>query len=371
MNPALIAAAAATANRLTPVLSSASTTELLASNTKSFWKLQLYKAPDETFDELNEFLEAIGKNISVTTVEITWRFLRNLSESNRVLILEALGKLQSLTTMYIEAVGPNLILSVALRNATHLKSLSIGKIRFATNQDVLQLATALRECKQLQQLSLSSLQVIVPGRHITINQGMVWFQESQQSDAEDNVIILDPLLDSIATLPKLEHIRLKHYLNGDKIQPPSSKSLCSLCRSPRKSLIFNSCGLLDDQCIAIAGELACNTSQLSVLVVTRNSRMTNRGWDAFVKMLETNYTIVDFHSGDEGQKSEPSQEQKKHIAYLLKLNVAGRGKLLDPTGNTKRCDWIDFMIRGNGDIDLLYFALQTNPSLCQVLRTPM
>lgn len=350
-------------NRSSPTL-----IDLLASNTKSLWKLKLYKAPDYPAFAL---VQALKENTVVTTVDITWTFLRNVTEEDRGAILDTIGRLPNLEVITLEVVGPTSILTVALQNAQHLKSLSVGKLRLATQDDVMKLSQALSNCQRLESLSLSSIRVLVQGDHVMGNDGMVRFLETDNNNNNNHAatekIVLDPLLDAMASLPTLEHIRLQHNLHGNKIQSPSQQSLRSLCRAPRKSLVFNSCGLVDEQCIAIADELASHRASpfLSILVVTRNSQISPRGWCAFVNMLEANYTIVDFHSGEEGQENEPSPDQKLKMAYFQKLNMAGRGRLLiDSTKANLRDGWIDFLVKGRNDLDLLFYALQTNPSLC-------
>jgi len=386
MTTAVAAAAAASwsINRLNPVLYPVSLTELLETNDPSLWKLKLYKHPTEHFDSLPNFIHALQQNSVVTSVEVTWRFLRNLTDHQRVWVLETIGSLGQLQELSMEVVGPTNVLTAALlkchaRNS--LKSLTIGKLRFSSNQDVQELALALRGCLSLKLISLSSLQVMVQGNHVMDADGMVWFQETTNNitgngganDEEGAKLVLDPLLEAMAALPRLHHIRLEHYLSESKrIQSPKEESLRSLCRAPRKALIFNSCGLSDQQCLAMAHELKENQIQckgLSILVVTRNLQISSHGWDAFVDMLEHNYSILDFHQGEEGQSNAPSTEQIAKIEYFTKLNNAGRRRLLrgdDGGGSScsRREAWMDFLVRGRDDIDLLFFALQTNPSLC-------
>ena len=356
---AAAAAAASASSRLQPVLTTKTLTDLLQS--ESIWKLKLYKAPSDHFDDFSQFCNALESNQSITSAEVTWRFLRNLSDPQRDQLMEKIGALPKLKEIAMEVAGPTSVLTVALHNASNLKSLKIGKLRFASNQDVVGLAEALRHCKALKQISLSSFQVMVLGNHVMDNEGMVWFMEGQNNMEK---IVLDPLLDSIASLPVLEHVRFQHYLNGSKIQLPSEQSMRSLCRSPRKSLIFNSCGLSDEQCFAIADELESNSDlPLSILVVTRNADITSFAWDAFVQMLAVNCNIVDFHHGEEGQINAPSPEQLAKIGYYLRLNLAGRKHLLRGPMSARREAWFAFLTKGIDDIDMVFFALQADPSL--------
>jgi hypothetical protein len=196
--------------------------------------------------------------------------------------------------------------------------------------------------------------------NIMDNEAVASFMENQTSNKK---IVLDPLLNAIASLPELKHCRLQHDLAGNMIQAPSDSSLRSLCQSPRQSLIFNSCGLSDDQCFVLADELKSKNLPLSILVVTRNKHISPLGWDAFVKMMAVNYNVVDFHHGEDGQVNAPSSEQLDKIAYYLRLNLAGRKHLLRGPMRDRREAWLDFLIRGRNDMDLLFYALQSDPSL--------
>ncbi|CAB9525187.1 expressed unknown protein [Seminavis robusta] len=363
--PSMVAAlaAAAASSRLSP-LAAITVTDLLKENDKTLWKLKLYKDPASHFEDFDSFCRALSENTTVTSLEVTWRFLRHLTQTQRITLMEAIGGLANLEEIAIEVVGPTFVLTAALRKASKLKSLRIGKLRFLTNQDVQGLAAALLCCKNLQQLSLSSVQIMVQGNHIMDAAGIVLFQENQQEGREK--IGLDPLLDAMASLPVLEHIRLQHYLSGSKIQPPTERSLRSLCHSPRRSLIFGSCGLSDEQCVTIADELKTNraSSDLSILVVTRNYKITSFGWDVFVQMLAKNETLLDFHPGEEGQRNAPSTEQKAKINYYLKLNQAGRGKLRGSMTERRKA-WFDLLVQGSKlkDLDIVFFAMQVDPSL--------
>lgn len=360
---AAAAAAASASSQLQPALATKTLKDLVRSNSSSVWKLKLYKAPSDHFDSLAEFMEAVEINTSITAVDITWRFLRQLEDPIRIQLMGKIGALPNLEEIAMEVAGPTSVLTTALQNSTSkLKSLKIGKLRFSSNRDVVELADALKQCKSLKQISLSSFHLMVLGNHVLDNEGMVWFMENQNS--EEQIITLDPLLNAIASLPQLEHVRFQHYLNGSSnFRPPSEQSLRALCHKPRHSLIFNSCGLTDDQCFAISDELKCNDLPLSILVVTRNTDISPLGWDAFGDMLKVNYNIVDFHSGEDSEINAPSPEQLAQIAYYLRLNLAGRKRLLRGPMCARREAWLDFLVRGKDDLDMVFFALQADPSL--------
>ena len=358
---AAAASAASSSSQLNPVSTTASFTERIRSDDPTLWFLKLYQAPLDHFEYFSEFVEAIKCNRSITHVEVTWRFLRGLKDFARISLLQTVGTLPRLVEFALEGVGPTAVLTVALQNAGNLKSLRVGKLRFSSNQDVLELANSFRHCTSLQQLSLSSIQVTIEGSHRVDAEGMVWFDENRSNTEK---IQLDPIFEAVATIPTLVHIQLQHCLNDSRVQPLNDRSLQLLCHAPRKSLVLNACGLTDEKCFVIADELKHNDNPLASLVVTRNYQVTGLGWDAFVKMLSANCYIVDMHTGAEGQTNEPSIEVRAKMDYFLKLNRAGRGKLLLQGKNHSKEEWLEFIIRRSYDIDIVFFALQTNPILC-------
>jgi hypothetical protein len=121
----LSVAAAAASQR---VLATKTLTDLLRSN--AIWKLKLYKAPSDHFDDFSEFCEALYVNNSVTAVEVTWIFIRQLADPHRIRLMEAIGGLPELEEIAIEAPASIPALTIALSNSsTKLKSLKIRKLR--------------------------------------------------------------------------------------------------------------------------------------------------------------------------------------------------------------------------------------------------
>lgn len=355
------AAAAASSSRLKPVLSSTSLTERLQSNDPSLCFLKLYQAAIDHFDSFTDFVKILEKNKTITSVEITWRFLRSLRASARISLLKTIGSMTTLVELAMEVVGPTAVLTTALQNAIHLKSLRVGKLRFASSHDVMELANAVECCRSLEQLSLSSVQLTVEGSHRVDEEGMIWFDENKERSTE--MIQLDALFTAISMLPKLVHVQLQHCLNNKRIEPVGHGSLRSLCRAPRRSLVLNACGLKDEHCITIANELQAKCTSLASLVITRNYEITSYGWHALLNALVVNYQLKDFHTGARAQSNEPDAQLRTKIEYYLKLNRAGRGRILCDV-DYPRESWVDFLIQGSDDIDILFYALQTNPCIC-------
>jgi hypothetical protein len=122
------------------------------------------------------------------------------------------------------------------------------------------------------------------------------------------------------------------------------------------------CQLSDVQCHAIADELQSNSLQLSSLVVTGNSQLSRKAWDAFITMLSINYHIIRFDPEHEGE-SAPSSQQLAKIGYYLELNRNGRKELLCGPVASRRRTWFDFLVKGTNNLDLVFYALLEDPSI--------
>lgn len=355
----MFATAAANPNR---ALRTVSVTGLLNANDPSLWKLILVEPPHHYFNDFSAFCDALKQNKTVSFVKLACPFLLVLTAVQRAVLLGIIGNLPGLEKLVMGAVRSASMLTTVLRNASklrRLRSLWLWKLRFSSNKEIAELVLAMKGCTALQEISLSSLQVLVQGDNRVNNQGLVWFQETESSN---DVISLDPLIEAMASLPKLEHIRLRHHLNGGRIQPPSDSSLRMLCQSPRKNLDLYSCGLSDKQCLVIASELQSNDLPLSVLNMSRNNQLSRKVWGAFIDTLEVNPNLMDFRPAEDGQSNTPSCDQLAKIKYYVQLNQHGRKGLLCGPMAARRKAWFDFLVRGSSDLDLIFFALQVDPS---------
>jgi len=118
---------------------------------------------------------------------------------------------------------------------------------------------------------------------------------------------------------------------------------------------------MDDQhCLAIS---QVSMEKIEVLSFTENNSISCKGWSILANMLETNYLLKYLETQSRSDTfSAPSQICRRKMDYYLKLNRAGRGELLVTDGS--RIGWTQFLIRGRDDLDLLYYTLLMNPSLC-------
>lgn len=316
--------------------------------------------PSHYFNDFVYFCDALRKNTEISSARVTSQFLLNLRQADRIALMRVIGSLPALEVLAVGAVRPVCVLTETLKCASTLRTLKFWKLKLTSNEDVVDLSRAIAKCKTLQTISFSDIRFAVEGQNRVNHQGKIYFQET---DASKREVSLDPLYRALSTLPQLRVLEVRQPLNESRIQPPSEKSLRSLCRSPRKSLTFNDCGLSDQQCFIVADELKSNASPLSRLGVAENYQISSKAWDMFVDMLEVNYHIKEFDYGEEKQGNAPNADQLAKIRHYIRLNQHGRQKLLCGTHGSRRAAWIDFLIRGIDCLDLVFFSMQADPSL--------
>jgi hypothetical protein len=354
-------------------------TARLESNDPTQTSLKLFKDPGEHFEDFGNFLSALRYNTVVSSVEVSWRFLRALTEVDRCFLMKQLGLLPSIEAFLIDGIGPSSALVVALDGARQtLKKLRVGFVRVNGDEDIAELATAFGMLQALEGVSLSTVRLRVQGQYMLDAQGMVTFQEVHQS----YLVSIDPLLNALASLPFLGTIQLQLRLDATKFSRIENETVQKLCHN-RRSLFLHACNLDDDHCLAMARQLQLIDTKLKCLVLDQNPSIGKRGWSALEKMLEGNHCLdnllTERHQYD-GNTAAPvrgkevastglmtaavhSQECWAQMEYYLKLNRAGRALLFGDDENFYR-DSVDFMIQGKDDSDTVFYALRTNPSLC-------
>lgn len=322
--------------------------------------LVLNGEPSHYFNDFVYFCDALRQNNEISSARVTSQFLLSLRQADRIALMRVIGSLPALEVLAVGAVRPACVLTETLKCASNLRTLKFWKLKLSSNEDVVELSHAIAQCQALQTISFSDIRFAVEGQNRVNHQGKIYFQET---DASRREVSLDPLYNALRTLPQLRILEVRQPLNESRIQPPSEKSLRSLCQSPRKSLAFNDCGLSDQQCFILADELKSNALPLSRLGVAENYQISSKAWDKFVDMLEVNYNIKEFDYGEEEQVNTPNADQLAKISHYLRLNQHGRRKLLCGNHGSRRAAWIDFLIRGRDNLDLVFFAMQADPSL--------
>jgi hypothetical protein len=113
------------------------------------------------------------------------------------------------------------------------------------------------------------------------------------------------------------------------------------------------CGIVD-----LAKALEFN-STLTVLELHGRSEIGKWIEEAFLEMMKTNYALrtLKLFNDDSFLKLE--------IDFYLKLNRAGRDKLLQ-NANSTRNQWMEAIVTVRDDLSCLFYFLSVNPLLCQV-----
>mmetsp|Transcript_25420 Transcript_25420/g.36929 ORF Transcript_25420/g.36929 Transcript_25420/m.36929 type:complete len:453 (+) Transcript_25420:65-1423(+) len=368
----------------------------IRANDPKLTSLKLYRRPGYGFnDTFSNLLQALAQNRTIQSVEMSWIFLASLTEAQRIILMTHLGRLPALTKLQMEGIGPASALVAALRGCrTNLQNLRVGSLRISSEQDVKEVADALSQLQSLQNVLLSNIRIKTNMRYrIDHADGSVHIEgidddhddtaSTEQPQQPRRLVAMDPILEALAGIPTLSKIALQLQLDSSKVTRLTDKTIQSLCEVPsRKYLMLHSCNLDDEHCNAISKALQDNknTSMYS-LSLAENEDISANGWCALATMLEKNYSLEYLHT-DASERSYhslptsfPSIHCRAKMDHYLKLNRAGRGKLLladhnnDDGGDGEENDthkgWIELLIKDKEDLNVVFYVFQTNPPLCK------
>ncbi|CAB9512104.1 expressed unknown protein [Seminavis robusta] len=89
--------------------------------------------------------------------------------------------------------------------------------------------------------------------------------------------------------------------------------------------------------------------------------------DSILTMLEQNTTLTEFKIEGDNNAFSPRQQAKMDL--YIKLNQLGRGALLSGSSSnnneTTRATWVDTLIANKNDLDVLFYFVLVNPTLCE------
>jgi hypothetical protein len=88
--------------------------------------------------------------------------------------------------------------------------------------------------------------------------------------------------------------------------------------------------------------------------------------EVYEEMLQHNSTIEQLiiDSGGPGTLNAT-------IEFYLRLNRAGRQRLIVQSEEVPRKEWIDFLIPHKNDLRVIFYIISLNPSLCQCVDIPV
>ena len=192
----------------------------------------------------------------------------------------------------------------------------------------------------------------------------------------------------IASLLEEDVSGLKHVnLDSNEIE---DEGLVSICRALKKNktltaIGLSSNGITNDGSIALADVLKVNSTLTWLLIdshdgvqdgliAVANALKENETLKSLVfsstlpgenvlsairETLRDNLVLAEIHvfRGSVGSRD-------PDIDYYLKLNRAGRSKVIDRHDATES-DWMEVLEDSDGDVDCLYYFLRANPALCE------
>jgi hypothetical protein len=343
----------------------------LKSNDPSLLRLDLVEpAVIHCSPSFDVFLEALIDNYTVKTVHVGELLVRCTQEEILGTLLEGLGALQGLQALEVAQPvinAPSRImgeaLSTFLRRAKNLQMLVVWSFVFLNNDESVQLvADAVRDHPSLQTVALMHLLL---GNH----------QEQNDND-NDNVHVttlttIDPLLYSIATVTSLTTLHLVsgiRVVSQDNSQILSAESLSSFLRQGGRllhTLVLRNWGMTDEHCRVLAEALLSTTQEdttcTTVLRIMdlRFNLFTATGYQVLADMMKDNTSLECL----EIDITNDSKLQRQEIEFHLALNRAGRGVFFKDQAT--KGERVDCLIRANEDLDVLYYLLSRNPSVCE------
>ena len=162
-------------------------------------------------------------------------------------------------------------------------------------------------------------------------------------------LTLDPILEALATVPRLEMINLTPAHQPTR-QRLSDAALVRLLRIPTLQDVTLWCMGLDDQHLeALQGVLPTHPA-LVFLSLRNNAGITAAGWHTLCDMVQQNYVLRSVYTDE---LVAPTAET--HLQNLLYWNQCGRGELLasdDPTV------WQETVVRWKDNPTALYYLVR-------------
>lgn len=300
---------------------------------------------------LDAFCAAMVGNTSVKRVFVGEMVVQMTTEEQLNQLLEAVGQLTRLQALEVSLPHVNehkRLTGHTLRrllDAPCLETLVLWPfVRLDTQQEVDLTAAVVRDKRTLTQLVLYNILL------------------SANNDAP---VVLDPLLESLATVPHLDVLQLSAGLRVvvRQGQPQSSPigvdSLGHLVESAPQlsSLAVRNFGLTNQHCIRLASSMTGHAGPK--LLDVRFNAVSDAGFAAFRAMMEKNYRLEWLET------DLLDAAMLKEINFLLLLNRAGRYTFLKDTEAT-RDQCVEVLAGTEEDLDATYFLLRSQPAICDL-----
>jgi hypothetical protein len=321
----------------------------LRSNDKSLDRLILREPRSvHCSPSFEEFVEAMSGNITVKVVFVGELVVQTLEEDKLCTLLEKLGCLTALENL--EIALPHLGAKKRITASSVVRFLGRAKalktfvlwpfLRIDSGEDAKLIACVLKD--HLNLLHFGFMHLVMSGG--------------------SRGIVIDPILRSLATVPKLETLQISAAFSMQEgrqaVREESSLTNLLMPSCALKYFALRNLNLGDSHCTAIANMLSKYGSVCSLkLLDLRFNSITEKGFTALLATLQENY-ILEWLETDCRNKN-----WLEKISFALALNRAGRFALLrDPS--TSRQEMMGVFEKCCDNLNVSYHLLRHNPSIC-------
>lgn len=262
-------------------------------------------------------------------------------------LIKALLKLPSLKVLLLggndpsslqESVSKSLI--IQLFQSKTIERLSLVNFSFSLDQ-VIEITQALEVNKSLRNLCLSCGNI--KGFH----------QDQQQVNASTM---------NNAEVPKELEIKQSHRLAVEAFA-----TMLRVNQALQKLILYIPNLDQDDELNLELFRAVGESKTLKGVYLGSLDNASPQGRSALIEMLESNYVLQEFgfvcaNPGVAAGLRPYSVEVMQEMALLLRLNKAGRGRLLQDDNATLK-DWVNALVNVKDDLNSLYYLLSRKPSL--------
>ncbi|CAB9505233.1 expressed unknown protein [Seminavis robusta] len=376
----------------------------LRQNNSSFERFHL---PLDDLSNVTDFTRALASNSTVKEVSIFCEFLMDESWLSQEVwrLFRTLGRLPKLERIVWDFIGsdgdklPVSLLAATIRNASKLQVLELSCVHLTGSLDDFQtFSQALRQKPKLQKLHIyacylseeyrdSSRYILGPvleemARLPNLQDALITALDFNSlgrlsSESLGNLLHLSPKLRNlvlgefalddqhlVAMSVALENKRtLKELSFGCELGAPGAEALCNILRSNSNvsslETLHVHLAYLDGgegHHVSIANALRENDVLKRFSLFGSSGNLTNNAFQAFVDMMETNYTLEEVEFQDENESLQPQ------LDMYLKLNTQGRAKLLKDETSTRQ-DWINALLELREDLDCVFHLISLNPAI--------
>jgi hypothetical protein len=298
--------------------------------------------------QLSQWVEAIQTNNSIESVSIDmtvsdttiWEKRQCYKLLNAIGALPCLEKLEFYQPVLGEPgrIGSISAITQAVQNTRLLTHLAmVGKtVREGSEEELRALASAIRQCRHLESLSIIGFQL--SESHVSIFSPILRTQSLKKLHFENASNAFGPLIAMLSTNGSLTTLILdfKDQLNDGAVAQLAE--VLKVNRTLQELSLLNSTFL-------VRAESSTNPSGIS-----------EQGYKALREMTEQNYVLQ--HMNVQGSLD-------ADIDFYLKLNRAGRQRLFESADSSPK-NWVTMIAKVADDSDCIFYFLQLNPSLCEV-----